>query len=357
MNPVPAVYMRGGTSKGVFLHAGDVPQTGPELDDLLLRIMGSPDPLQIDGMGGTYSSTSKVMIIERQGQEIAYRFGQVSIDQARVDWSGNCGNLTTAIAPFAVDEGLIDGAGVQAVVPLRNLNTGVRVQATVELDQGRAKTTGNYAIAGVPGTGSPVLTRYLDPAGSVLGSLLPAEEPVVELDVDGEVIEASIVDAAHPYVFVRAADVGLTGVLQTAPQRNSDPGFLARMEAIRAAAALRVGVVRPGDDAAVSAPAVPRIVAIGPGGDGVTVCAIAFSMGKVHRALPMTAALCIGAAAHTAGTIVADLAASPADEVVISHPRGLAPVIVDREQDALRSLGVVRTARRLMEGRVHPSPR
>lgn len=357
MSAVRAVYMRGGTSKGIFLHAQDVPPPGPELDDLLLRIMGSPDPMQIDGMGGTYSSTSKVIIVDRAAGEVTYRFGQVSVDHPLIDWAGNCGNLTAAVAPFAIDEGLVAVAGDSAEVRLRNVNTGVRVEATVELEGGRAKTTGDHAVAGVPGTGSPVLTRYLEPSGSVLGSLLPTGSPTIVLQAGGRSIEASIVDATHPYVFVRAADVGLTGAIADAPARNGDPELLRRMEEIRTAAAVRVTAAQPGDDASIVSPTVPRIVAIRPGDDGAMVGAIALSMGKVHRALPMTAALCIGAAARIEGTLVAELARTAASEITIRHPRGVSPVLVDIDQGTVRSLGVVRTARRLMEGRVHPSPR
>lgn len=352
MRGIPAVLMRGGTSKGVFLHARDVPQPGPELDDLLLRIMGSPDQMQIDGLGGTYSSTSKAVVVDRDGDVVTYRFGQVSIDQSVVDWSGNCGNLTTAVAPFAIDEGLVDAGDGEVRVQLRNLNTGVEIEATVEVEGGFAKATGAHAIAGVPGTGSPVLTRYLQPGGAVLGSLLPAGAPTVWLPDGDSTIETSIVDAAHPYVFVRAEDLGLDGPLPDAPQRNGDEQLLARMEAIRVAAARRV----VGDDAVIS-PAVPRIVAVRSDDDGATLGAIALSMGKVHRALPMTAALCIAAAARIEGTLVADVSTEPGEHISIRHPRGISPVVVDFDGAAVQSVGAVRTARRLMEGRVLPSPR
>lgn len=357
MSAVRAVLMRGGTSKGLFLHARDVPAPGAELDALLLRLMGSPDPMQIDGLGGTYSSTSKAVIVDRDGAVITYRFAQVSIEQERVNWSGNCGNLTTAVAPFAIDEGLVEAAEGTARVLLRNLNTGVRIESTVEVESGRAKTTGEHAIAGVPGSGSPVLTRYLEPAGAVLGSLLPTGAPVVSLPYGEGAVEASIVDAAHPYVFVRAEDVGLDGELADAPSRNGDAALLERMESIRAAAARRVGVVAEDADAALVSPALPRIVAVRSDAEGATFAAIALSMGKVHRALPMTAALCLGAAARTPGTVVADLAVGAREEVLIRHPRGLTPVVVEMADEQLRSVGVIRTARRLMEGSAYPSPR
>lgn len=353
---VPAVFMRGGTSKGVFLHARDLPDPGPQRDQLLLQIMGSPDPMQIDGMGGTYSSTSKVVVVE-PGPDgaIIYWFAQIGVDTSVVDWSGNCGNLTTAVAPFAIDEGLVSVTGATARVRLINGNTRVNIDADVELDGGRAATTGPLAIAGVPGTGSPVVTRYLEPVGGVLGSLLPTGSASTELVVGSESLRVSIVDAAHPYVFVRASDVGLADGALTPVQLNADAPLLERIERIRAASAVRVGAAAPGENAAIIAPATPRIIAVAPA-DDADLAVTAFSMGRVHRALPMTGALCLGAAASLSGTIVADASGAVGERVRIRHPQGITEVVVERgaDSDPIRSLGIVRTARRLMDGRVYP---
>ncbi|MTH69286.1 3-methylitaconate isomerase [Agromyces bracchium] len=353
--------MRGGTSKGVFLHARDLPQPGAERDRLLLGIMGSPDPMQIDGMGGTYSSTSKVVVVEPgPGGAIRYWFAQVGVDRAIVDWSGNCGNLTTAVAPFAIDEGLVPALGPLTRVRLVNGNTGVEIEADVETLDGRAMTSGRLAIAGVPGTGSPVVTRYLDPSGGVLGRLLPTGNAVDRLpSSDGGAVRASIVDAAHPYVFVGADAVGIDGS-RTVAELDADGALLDRVERIRAAASVLVGAAADADDATRSAPATPRIILVSAGDDGADVTATAFSMGRVHRALPMTGALCLAAAATIPGTVVDEVAAVRPmhrdGRIRIRHPQGVTEVVVEQRHgsDPIRSLGVIRTARRLMEGRVYP---
>lgn len=354
---LPAVYMRGGTSKGVFLHASDLPPAGPDRDGLLLRLMGSPDPMQIDGMGGTYSSTSKVMVIEPgPGEAITFWFAQIGIDEPLVDWSGNCGNLTTAIAPFAIDEGLVPVPGEITRVRLINGNTGVHVEAEVHTPHGRAATAGDLVIAGVPGSGSPVVTRYLNPAGGVLGALLPfgAETTVVD-SADGTVT-VSLVDAAHPYLFVRADHFGVDGSRRSVAELNADVHLLARVEHLRAAVTVRLGRAPDLDAATTAHPAVPRIMLVEPGADGADVTVTAFSMGRVHRGLPMTGALCLAAAAAVDKTLVADAAGGPRQAVTIRHPLGLTAAVAEVQPgpDPIRSLGIVRTARRLMAGRVYP---
>jgi 2-methylaconitate cis-trans-isomerase PrpF len=355
-SPIPAVYMRGGTSKGVFLHAADLPPEGPDRDRVLLQIMGSPDPLQVDGMGGAVSSSSKAIVVAPgPGDAVTYWFGQVAIDRARVDWSGNCGNLTTAVAPFAIDEGLVPVRGPHTRVRLINGNTGVEIHADVETPGGRAATTGALAIAGVPGTGSPVVTRYLDPAGGVLGSLLPlgAARSTVETP-DGAVV-VSMVDAAHPNVFARLDAAGdVTG--RSVAELNADPAFLDRAERLRATVTVAAGRASSLDEATADAPAVPRLILVGPSpGPDADVHVLAFSMGRVHRGLPMTGALCLAAAAATTGTIVADAAGGARTRLRARHPLGVSEAQAEVEPDgSIRSLGVVRTARRLMDGRVYP---
>lgn len=365
---IPAVYMRGGTSKGVFLHARDLPPAGADRDELLLKIMGSPDPMQIDGMGGTFSSTSKVVVVETAPSgEIVYWFAQVGVETRLVDWSGNCGNLTTAVAPFAIDEGLLTVPEGRATVRLRNGNTGVVIEADVEVQGGRARTTGDLSIAGVPGTGSPVTTRYLDPAGGVLGALLPTGAPTTRLESADGIFSVSIVDAAHPYVFAAASAFGLAGNGRRAPAEiNADPELLDRVERLRSAAAVIVGAATTAGEASSMAPATPRIVLVEPGGAGADVGITAFSMARAHRALPMTGALCLAAAAAVQGTVVADAVAATAAAppgadtgsrpLRIRHPLGVTEVVAELQpgERPIRSLGIVRTARRIMEGRVFP---
>jgi hypothetical protein len=196
--------MRGGTSKGVFVREGDLPPAGRGRDGLLLRLMGSPDPMQLDGLGGSHSSTSKVVAVspsDRQDTDVEYLFAQVGVDQAHVDYRGNCGNLTTAVGPYAIDEGLVRASGPGTRVRMLNRNTGSRIIAHVPVAGGRAATSGNCVVAGVPGSGAPVITEYLDPGGAVLGALLPTGSPldVVRAPRSGPV-EVSLVDVAGPVV-------------------------------------------------------------------------------------------------------------------------------------------------------------
>lgn len=354
---IPAVFMRGGTSKGVFFHAADLPPAGPERDRLLLQVMGSPDPLQIDGMGGTVSSTSKAIIVEPgPGAAVTYWFAQVGIEHPIVDWSGNCGNLTTAVAPFVIDEGLVPVHGDITTVRLINGNTGVEIEAEVHTPNGAASTTGDLTIAGVPGSGSPVTTRYIDPAGHVLGELLPTGAATDEIRTADGTFAVSIVDAAHPNVFVATAEVdGATGGRSVA-ELNADPAFLARVERLRAAAAVRVGAAPDAAAASAVAPAIPRIILVGAGGDDADITVTAFSMGKVHRGLPMTGALSLAAAATVDGTVVAAASGGARSGLRIRHPLGVTEALAEVGQQAgqILSLGVVRTARRLMDGRVYP---
>lgn len=354
---LPAVYMRGGTSKGVFFHAGDLPPAGSDRDRILLAVMGSPDPLQIDGMGGTVSSTSKAIVVEAgPGDAVTYWFAQVGIDEARVDWSGNCGNLTTAVGPFAIEERLVPVTGDVTRVRLLNGNTGIEIHADVPTPDGRVATTGDLAIAGVPGSGAPVVTRYLDPAGGVLGELLPLASATSTLVTPHGAVEVSVVDAAHPNVFARIADVAPDVAGRSVVELNSDPVFLARTEAVRAAAAVAVGAAPDASVATKDAPAVPRLMLVGPAAAGdADISVLAFSMGRVHRGLPMTGALCLAAAACVPGSIVAEAAGGTTRAIRVRHPLGISEAVAECGPDgAILSLGVVRTARRLMDGRVYP---
>ena len=356
---ITATYMRGGTSKGVFFHARDLPPAGPERDELLLRIMGSPDPLQIDGMGGTYSSTSKVVVVdEPHDGELTYWFGQVAINAPHIDWNGNCGNLTTAVGPFALEEGLVQGHDPVTRVTLHNANTGTKIEAEVPTSNGTFRVDGKHVVDGVPGAGSPVVTRYLDPAGKTTGSLLPTGDATTQVTLaSGEQLWVSVVDAASVFAFIRAEDLGVDMSQTDVSVLNADAELLERIEEIRSRLAVQLGRVNDPTDAATESATVPRIIVFGPG-DNVMVHARAVMMGVFHRALPMTGALCLAAAAHTPGTLVADGLTEPtAREVIIGHPRGQAAVEVDAKTDdyktRIESLGVTRTARRIMDGNVY----
>lgn len=362
MADLPVAIVRGGTSKGVFLHLGLLPGDPAERDRLLLRLMGSPDPMQLDGLGGTHSSTSKVMAVGPAGEpgaDVDYLFAQVAVDEAVVDLTGNCGNLTAAVGHYAIDEGMVPGlvppGPATTVVRLRNLNTGVVIRATIPVTpNGRAAWEGDTVIDGVPGSGAPIVTDYLDPAGSVTGKLFPTGVRTEELGGH----PASIVDVSSPYVFVAAAAFGLTG--HEAPaELNGRAELLVELEGLRAEAGRRIGV---------SSRAIPRLVLVAEGRD---LRVLATSMGRVHHAVPMTGALCIGAAARLPGTVVHDVTASAANcgasaqhpapdatdrhrsVVRIEHPKGAVEATVELDGDRVASAGVVRTARRLLTGTAH----
>jgi 2-methylaconitate cis-trans-isomerase PrpF len=354
--------MRGGTSKGVFLHARDVPPPGPRRDALVLDLMGSPDPMQIDGLGGTYSSTSKVMIVEPgPDSTVLYWFGQVGVETATVDWSGNCGNLTTAVAAFAVDEGLVDAVAPVTLVPLLNGNTGVRIVAEVPVENGRVQTRGTHGVAGVPRPGAPITTHYQNPGGSVTGRLLPTGRVTDVLELPDGPLTISIVDVASAFVFVEAADLGVVPGARTVAQLNGDQPLLDRIEQVRGEAARLMGTVDHAQEASRLSPVVPRITLVAPAQDiaAAELEVIAVSMGAVHRALPMTAALCLAAAARIPGTVVHANAGPVGCNVRLAHPLGQVEVLSELAVGAsgspeVKSVGVVRTARRLMSGLAYP---
>jgi 2-methylaconitate cis-trans-isomerase PrpF len=363
---LPATIMRGGTSKGLFLHARDVPEPGPACDALLLELMGSPDPMQIDGLGGTYSSTSKAVIVapgDSPDVDVRYWFAQVGVDSAIVDWSGNCGNLTTAVGPFAIDEGIVAAVDPLTVVRMRNENTGVHIVARVPVRGGRARVDGDLLISGVPNPGAPISTEYLEPAGGVLGAALPTGSPRNRVPTPLGEIAVSLVDVTHPYAFVRAEDVGLDLTTATPALLNADAAQLTRLEQFRAACSVYLGRAATLEEASTRSPAVPRLILVQePAGETAgeqepDLLALGISMGKAHHALPMTGALCLAAAVSIPGTVpnlVAAGAAGGRDAVRIRHPKGV--VVMNADVDTtvaparVRAVGVVRTARRLMVG-------
>lgn len=350
MARIPAALLRGGTSKGVFLHDRDLPPPGLRRDAILLRLLGSPDPLQIDGLGGTYSSTSKVIVVapgdrHGDGADVTYWFAQIGVDRPVVDWSGNCGNLTTAVGPFAIDDHLVPARGAITRVRLRNGNTGVLIEADVPTANGRSLEDGEHTIAGVPGTGAPIVTRYVDPGGGVLGATLPTGRPTDTVATDLGPVEMTLVDITHPYAIVAADALGLTLDDADPAELNADADLLDRLEHTRSAAAAVLG--RRGSEH----PAVPRLAIVAPGaGPGDDLRVLGVSMGKVHRALMMTGALCVAAAARLPGTVPARLSGSTGTTVRLRHPRGVVEVLVEPAGGTIASVGIVRTARRLMDG-------
>ena len=372
---VPAVYLRGGTSRGLFFRREHLPSDKADWDAVFLAALGSPDPnaRQLDGLGGGISSLSKVVVVEpssRDDADIDYIFGQVAVDRPLVEYGNNCGNLTSAVGPFALDEGLITASGETASIRLFNRNTAKLVIATVPLDGAEAAVEGDLEIQGVSGRGAAIRLEFVDPGGAVSGSLLPTSALRDTLDVDGlGQVDVSIVDATAAVAFVRAEAVGLCGD-ESPQQLEANLDAMAALEEIRRCAAVHMGLAQSTEDAGRSLNR-PFIALVAPPRDAPTLAgevmpaanidllARALSMGRPHRALPLTAALCLAAAARIEGTLVHDLArppANPNDDLRIGHPSGALPVAARVRRDGERWIvdGVVvyRTARRLMEGSV-----
>jgi 2-methylaconitate cis-trans-isomerase PrpF len=370
----PAVFMRGGTSRAIMFHAKDLPSRD-EWDSIFLAAMGSPDPngRQLNGMGGGISSLSKVCVLapsEREDADIDYTFAQVQIREAAVDYRSNCGNMSSAVGPFAVDEGLLRPNGDQAVVRIFNTNTRKIIRSTFPLADGRAAVDGDMAIPGVAGTGAPVRLDFLSPGGATTGRLLPTGNPVDALMVsDLGIIPVSMIDAANACVFVRAKDLGLTGV-ELPEALDQDAALLAKLRRIRRAASVAMGIARDDEEARTIA-GVPIIGFIAPPMDAPTLSgepiraeqvdltARFLSNGQPHRALPLTASLCTGVAARISGTLVNQVLGTNATASVrIGMPSGILTVDaeVSRDRDGMwtaHSGAFYRTARRLFDGRVY----
>jgi 2-methylaconitate cis-trans-isomerase PrpF len=371
---IPAVFMRGGTSKAIIFHARDLPADREAWTPIFAAAMGAPDPngRQLNGMGGGVSSLSKVCVIApsaRDDADVDYTFAQVAIREAAVDYRQNCGNMSSAIGPFALDEGLVTATGETATVRIFNTNTGKIIHGTFPVEGGRARYEGDLAIPGVGGTGAPIRLDFLAPGGATTGRLLPSGAVRDRLAVPGlGTIEASLVDAANAAVFVRARDVGLAGT-ELPDALDANPAILARLEAIRCAASVRMGIA-PDEAAARAIRGVPFIAIVAPPTEAPTLSgetiragemdllARVISNGQPHRALPLTISLCTAIAARIEGTVVAE-ALSPAagpGALRLGMPSGVLTVgaEVAREGGAwvARAGSFYRTARRLFDGRV-----
>ncbi|SFW42048.1 2-methylaconitate cis-trans isomerase PrpF [Pseudomonas sp. NFACC04-2] len=379
---IPATYMRGGTSKGVFFSLQDLPEAarvpGPVRDALLLRVIGSPDPYekQIDGMGGATSSTSKTVILSRSTRadhDVDYLFGQLSIDKPFVDWSGNCGNLSAAVGSFAISSGLVAPDRIPqngvAVVRIWQANIGKTIIAHVPITEGVVQETGDFELDGVTFPAAEVQLEFMDPAAEEEGgggSMFPTGNLVDDLEVPGVgTFKATLINAGIPTIFINARDVGYTGTeLQGAI--NSDPKALAMFETIRAHGALRMGLIKHLDEAA-QRQHTPKVAFVAPPADylsssgkavaagDVDLLVRALSMGKLHHAMMGTAAVAIGTAAAISGTLV-NLAAGGVERnaVRFGHPSGTLRVgaeasVVNGEWTVKKAI-MSRSARVLMEG-------
>lgn len=381
---IPATYMRGGTSKGVFFSLKDLPEVaqipGPARDALLLRVIGSPDPYdkQIDGMGGATSSTSKTVILSKSikaDHDVDYLFGQVSIDKPFVDWSGNCGNLSAAVGSFAISNGLVDASRIPhngvAVVRVWQANIGKTIIAHVPITNGEVQETGDFELDGVTFPAAEVQVEFMDPAAEEEGgggSMFPTGNLVDELEVPGVgTFKATMINAGIPTIFVNAEDIGYTGTeLQGAI--NSDPKALQMFETIRAYGALRMGLISNLDEAA-KRQHTPKVAFVAKPADylassgkavaagDVDLLVRALSMGKLHHAMMGTAAVAIGTAAAISGTLV-NLAAGGVERnaVRFGHPSGTlrvgAEANLENGEWVVKKAIMSRSARVLMEGYV-----
>ncbi|MGI2171485.1 2-methylaconitate cis-trans isomerase PrpF [Shewanella sp. MF05960] len=377
---IPATYMRGGTSKGVFFSLTDLPEAaqvaGPERDALLLRVIGSPDPYgkQTDGMGGATSSTSKTVILSKSTQanhDVDYLFGQVSIDKPFVDWSGNCGNLTAAVGSFAISNGLIDSSRVPhngtAVVRIWQANIQKTIIAHVPITDCEVQETGDFELDGVTFPAAEVQVEFLDPADGE-GAMFPTGNVVDVLEVPGVgSFNATMINAGIPTIFINAADINYLGT-ELQDDINNDDKALAMFETIRAYGAVKMGLIEHIDEAAARQHT-PKVAFVAPAaeyvsssGKAVTTADIdlvvrALSMGKLHHAMMGTAAVAIGTAAAIPGTLV-NLAAGGGERSAVrfGHPSGTLRVgaeaqLVDGQWQVKKAI-MSRSARVLMEGKV-----
>ena len=373
---LPAVFMRGGTSKAVIFHARDLPASREAWEPIFLSAIGSPDPnmRQLDGMGGGISSLSKVCVIgppSHPDADVDYTFAQVLIDKARVDYNGNCGNMSSAIGPFAVDEGLIPKPRSMAVVRIHNTNTRKIIVSRFGMDGEEAAVAGDLAIDGVAGTGAPIRLEFIEPGGAKTGKLLPTGKAVDQLKLpDGVHVTASLIDAANPCVFVPADAVGATATEQPAEIDNRQE-LKGKLEALRCAASVAMGIApNLGKAASISVPLValvapPAAMCVLSGrklaAADMDIAVRMMSNGQAHRATPLTGALCLAVATRIPGSIPNKMArrlAPDVSQIRIGHASGV--IVVDARIDQSKDgvphaefAAVYRTARRLFDGRVH----
>ena len=371
---VPAVFIRGGTSKGVFFHGRDLPADQARRNEIFLAAIGSPDPYgrQLDGLGGGISSLSKVVVIEpsdRPGIDVDYTFGQVVVDAPVVDYGATCGNLSSVVGPFAVDEGLVTAPDGGAVVRVYNTNTDKVFESRFAVLNGTAKSQGDFVIPGVAGSAARIQLDFLDPAGSRTGALLPSGQmnDLIEL-ADGTELEICCIDATTPCVFVAAADLGLTAT-ELPGDLEAMGEVLARLEEIRALAGVRMGLGETAAAISATSRASPRVAVVGPptdmplldgsvmGREAMDLSVRMISMGQPHRAVPLTGGMCLAVAANLEGSLVHRLARPGAGgDIRLGTPSGAIPIGAKVNSAGLDSsverITTYRTARRLMEGHV-----
>lgn len=372
MRKFKTVFMRGGTSKGCMFLKENLPENKEEWDSIFLQAMGDPDPKQIDGLGGTVSSNNKIVIVwksEKPGIDVEYLVGQVIVGKSQVDYKSNCGNMTAAVGPFAVEEGLVEVTEPITTVHLFNCNTEKYIDVTVPCENGTFAEEGDCEIAGVDGTAPELNVNFLNPAGAKTGKLMPTGNSMDILTIPGlGKIEATILDVSNPMVVVKAEDVGLKGT-ELPEEVNANKEACDLLEKIRGTAACMMGFAKNLEDATKNSPAVPKVGVFTKPVDFLNlekeevkaetmdVCVRVISVFKCHKACPLTSASAISVAAFMEGTLIQKVLGKPQKEqktVRIGHPSGVMTMLPDLEEQSgeitVKGVAVQRTARRIMEG-------
>ena len=367
---IPAVFMRGGTSKGVFFMADDLPLKRAQQDTLFLQTLGSPDVYgrQLNGMGGGVSSLSKVVVISKSTSpdiDIDYNFAQISVGTSAVDYSTTCGNLSSAVGPFSIDHGLVKSTGSMTLVRIRSVNTGKIYHAHIPTNNGKFDEQGSFTIPGVSGAGSQIRLDYLDPGGATTGFLLPTGNVSDIIHLKGEdPIEVSIIDACTGQIVVEIQRFGLSGAEQV-DELETNKTLMKLLDRLRRACGVLMGLASSPEDVPLGNPRIALVASLIPyetlaeqsikPGDAHLSTRIT-SMGQIHRAMPLTGAMCLGVACQIKGSVANKLVDSKTNDLLFSNPSGVLPVnanvVFENGQWVAKSVTVYRTARALMEGSI-----
>ena len=352
---IPAVYMRGGTSKGLLFNHHDLPKDQSRLDKYLLAAMGSPDLRQINGMGGATSVTSKVCIISKSNQknvDIDYLFAQVLVDEAKVDYGPTCGNMLSAVGPFSIEQGLIEAKQSETRIVIRSVNTGSIIEAVVPTPRKKLKYTGDFEIDGVPGKGAPILLKFKNLVGGVTGNMLPTKTPYINI----KGFDVTCLDVSMPIVMAKASDFGISGN-ETSEELNKNFELLNKIEEIRIIAGTEMGM---GD---VSGKVIPKFALLSKPLKGGTITSRYFTPNTCHETHAATGSNCIASACLISNTIasqIAEIKVYKENKITIEHPLGsidcfveICPSTEDNKNDFIISCGIYRTSRKIMDGKIY----
>jgi len=371
MRELRCAIIRGGTSKGIFFKRNELPADPALRDKVILAVFGSPDVRQIDGLGGADVLTSKLAIVSRStspNADIDYTFGQVSFVKPFIDYKGNCGNISAAVGPYAIDEGMVPAIEPVTTVRIRQTNSNTVLVAEVPVKNGKAQVEGGFAIDGVPGTGAKIVLDWSGTVGGQTGKLLPTGNAKDILRAKGSDYEVSLIDAGNPHVFIAAGDLGLKGT-ETPAEIEENVALMDTIEAIRSEAAVVFGLAGSAEEATAQSPYAPFFAVVSGPADYIAIngnvikereCHMVsrlLFMQRMHKAYPITGTVATGAAARVPGSVIWDVISEKAREngtLLIGHPSGIVPVEADAGDDgSIERIGVYRTARRIMDGKVY----